>query len=216
MTAKIKKIMVPIDFSDCSQEALQYAGSLAQLFGAEVMLLHVIESPVYGVDLTLMQPGETSDLRRKLSEMIEHAVDQMKAIGVTAEGRFVTGFPSVEIIKAVKEHGADLVVIGTHGRTGLAHILLGSTAERVIQRASCPVVTVKSAKAPKEKGAISEEEIRAIKQEVPSVKGMTFCHLCAQPSDEVICETCKIRVQAEALERKKRVEKEGRVETGRR
>ncbi len=218
ISVKVKRMLVPTDFSDCSQEAMGYAVSLAQAFQATVFLLHVMEPPAYGLDFTLTPPDVAPDVRQRLVERMEQWVDRMKNLGIEVEGHLVGGVPFVEIIKAAKRHEADLIVMGTHGRTGLAHLWLGSTAEQVIQRSHCPVVTVKAARQPslsleKEQPI---EEARSVTGEVPADKGVTFCHLCGQPSKDIICESCKIRVQAEALERKQRIEKEGRVEVGRR
>jgi nucleotide-binding universal stress UspA family protein len=143
MATKFKKILVPTDFSECSKAAMDHAMSLAQTFQAQIILLHVMEPPVYGLDFSLMHPGALPIVRQKLMEMMEQSVDVMKDQGIVAEGHFIMGVPFLEIIRAAEKHNADLIVMGTHGRTGLSHILLGSTAERVIQRTPCPVLTVK-------------------------------------------------------------------------
>ncbi|MBI1822221.1 MAG: universal stress protein [Nitrospirae bacterium] len=215
----IQKILVPTDFSECSERAMAYAGSLARDFKARIILLHVIESSVYALDTSLMPPGDPLGLRQKLIEMTEQRVNRLKESGLEADGYCVTGVPSIEIIKAAREVQADLVVMGTRGRTGLAHILLGSTAERVIQRAQCPVLTVKAETMRAEKGEKKqtiEEKRNTVKELVPPGENLTFCHLCAQPSHDIICDACKVRVQSEAFDMKQRVEKEGRADTGRR
>ncbi len=215
---KVKKILVPTDFSECSMAATDHAISLAQTFQAQVILLHVMEPPVYGLDFSLTHPGTLPLVRQKLMEMMERSVDVMSDHGVEAEGYFIIGVPSVEIIRAAEKHGADLIVMGTHGRTGLSHILLGSTAERVIQRAHCPVLTVKGTVQPSaviDKREQSEQPAQGAAG-IAAGKEETLCRLCAQPSQDIICEACKIKVQAEALEQKQRIEKEGRVGTGRR
>jgi nucleotide-binding universal stress UspA family protein len=158
---KVKKILLPTDFSNCSQEAMEYAISLAQVFQAQIFLLHVMELPVFGTDFSLMYRGIPPDLRQDLSEKMQLGVDRMKSLGIEAERDFVIGVPAVEIIKTARKQEADLIVMGTHGRTGLAHVLLGSTAERVIQRAHCPVLTVNAARQPSvpvEKEATVEEQ----------------------------------------------------------
>jgi nucleotide-binding universal stress UspA family protein len=213
VNVKVKKLLVPIDFSDCSQAAIEHAISLAQAFQAQVFLLHVMEPPAYGLDFLLTHPGVPPEIKQKLIEAMKQSVDKMRKLGIDAEGYFVTGVPFVEIIKAAKKHEADLIVMGTHGRTGLSHILLGSTAERVIQRTDCPVLTAKAAgrpSIPEKKERPIEEQARSMLEDLPADKGVTFCHLCGQPSKDIICEACKIRVQAEAFERKQRIEKEGR------
>jgi len=219
VNSKVKSILVPTDFSECSQAAVEQAVSLAQTLHVPIFLLHVMEPPVYGLDFSLMHPAILPVVRHKLVEMMQQVVDRMKNEGIEAEGHFVTGVPFVEIIKAAKKHEADLIVMGTHGRTGLAHVLLGSTAERVIQRAHCPVLTVKAVKQPStpvEKEEVMVGGAHSTSSDISGGKSVTFCHLCAQPSEDIVCEACKIRVQAEAFERKQRIEKEGHVETGRR
>jgi nucleotide-binding universal stress UspA family protein len=207
---KVKKILVPTDFSKCSMAATDHAMSLAKTFQAQVILLYVMEPPVYGLDFSLTHPGTLPLVRQKLMEMMEQSVDVMREQGVEVEGRFIIGVPSVEIVSVAQKQNADLIVMGTHGRTGLAHIFLGSTAERVIQYAPCPVLTVKGAAAlPTATGESGQSEQQAQEAGV-------LCHLCARPSQDIICEACKVKIQAEAFEQKRRIEKEGRVETGRR
>jgi nucleotide-binding universal stress UspA family protein len=216
---EIKRILVPTDFSDCSRTAIAYATALAKIYQAKIILLHVVETSVYSLDTSLIPPGDPFGLREKLVEMTEKEAALLKGRGFDVEGECVIGLPAIEIIRAVQEKKADLVVMGTHGRTGLSHILLGSTAERVIQRASCPVLTVKAEKKAAEetgKEGDLEEKRRIVKEMVPSGAKATYCHLCGQPAHDIICEACKIRVQTEAFDSKQRVEKEGRVDTGRR
>jgi len=219
INTKTKRILVPIDFSACSDAAIEYAISLAQSFQAQVFLMHVLEPPAYGLDFSLTYPGVPVEAKQKLIEAIKQSVEKMRKLGIDAEGSFVMGVPFIEIIKTAKKHEADLIIMGTHGRTALAHLLLGSTAERVIQRAHCPVLTIKaekSASTPEKKEKSIEQQARSAMEDLPVDRGATFCHLCGQPSRDIICEACKIRVQAEAFERKQRLEKEGRSESGRR
>ena len=215
----IKKILVPTDFSECSEAAMAYAGFLARNFKAQIVLLHVMESPVYALDTSLMSPGDPLGLREKLIEMTEQRVNRLKESGLEANGYCITGVPSIEIIKAVKEYKADLVVMRTHGRTGLAHILLGSTAERVIQRIQSPVLTVKAEKisaVEAGKKQTIEEKRDMVKELVPPGEKLTYCHLCGLQAHDIICDACKVRVQSEAFDIKRRVEKEGRIDMGRR
>jgi nucleotide-binding universal stress UspA family protein len=140
---EIKRILVPTDFSECSRKAEECAGSIAKVFKAEIFLLHVMELASYSVVTSWIQPPCPFDLREGLVEMTRKQANKLKESGIEAEGYCISGVPSIEILKAVEEYAIDLVVMGTHGRTGLAHILLGSTAERVIQRVQCPVLTIK-------------------------------------------------------------------------
>lgn len=209
---RVKRILVPTDFSDCSQQAVDYAIALAQTFQAKVILFHVVESPVYGLDFTLVHPGAQASVRHRVIEMLQEGVERLRAQGIETEGHFVSGIPFLEIINAAKQHEVDLIVMGTHGRTGLAHVFLGSTAERVVQRAPCPVLTVR----PEAKPLVAAEPEEVISQAAEARRETALCQLCGQPSKEIICETCKIKVQAEALDKKRQIEKEGRVEAGRR
>jgi nucleotide-binding universal stress UspA family protein len=219
VSTRIKRILVPTDFSDCSQAAVEYAVFLAKDFQAQIFLLHVMEPPVYGIDFSLINPGVLPGMKTQLLKMVQEIVDRMREEEIEAVGDFVTGVPATEIIRAAKKQVADLIIMGTHGRTGFAHAMLGSTAERVIQRAHCPVLTIKAFK----QAAKPKEETKAVGAgaspaggETVGDKDTTFCHLCGKPSQDIVCEPCKVRVQEEAFDRKQKAEKEGRVETGRR
>jgi nucleotide-binding universal stress UspA family protein len=143
----IKRILVPTDFGDCSTPALRLAVELADKFGAELVLLHVVQdlalampdavmpTPVPGPDLgQLIEAGKTG-----LANLIER--EQLGRLRPKMEVR--VGSPVAEIVAAAGDLKADLLCVGTHGRTGLAHLLLGSQAERIIRESPCPVLTVK-------------------------------------------------------------------------
>ena len=144
---KITKILVPMDFSDLSKDALPWATFLAEQFKAEVVLLHVVEKfPIdylMGRELTshtivpLMKETE-ADLQRV-------AADLTKSFGVKMSAVAREGRPYEEISEAAKLLGANLIVLTTHGYTGLKHVWLGSTAERVVRHAVCPVLVVRAA-----------------------------------------------------------------------
>ena len=211
---QFKKILVPTDFSECSQVAVEYAVSLAKAYKGELCIFHVMEPIVYELDFSFVQPTGFPDLKDRLSESLNKKLASIQAEGISAEGFVFSGIPSREIIKFANSRQADLIVMGTHGRTGLAHVLLGSTAERVIQQAPCPVLTINASKklmAAKVKTNKMEEDLRLAQGILGRKIQTTFCHLCGKASNEFICEPCKIRVQAEALEKKKRVEQEGKV-----
>lgn len=143
----IKKILVPTDFSETSKYAIQYAIEFAKSFGAEIEIVHVIfdESQIVAFYL----PQVTFQNLDK--ELEESAEKQMKDFiesfpelsSVTYSIKMLKGTAFVEIINEAKEYNADLIIIGTHGRTGLEHVLFGSTAEKVVRKAPCPVFTVK-------------------------------------------------------------------------
>jgi universal stress protein A len=141
----IRKILVPVDFSEHSREALRYACDLAGRYGAALTLLHVLELPprTAGPDGYLLFEAEAGDaLREPLEQQLHLLQQELTAGGTTSDARLIPGRPASEIVRAAAEGGYDLVVMGTHGRTGLGRALLGSVAERVVRRARCPVLTV--------------------------------------------------------------------------
>ena len=141
---KIKRILVPIDFSDCSKKGLQYALALAREHRAGLTLLYVVQ-PVYGpVEYASMDSAQLQvELRESATkELAKLAADEVQ--GEVPTNTFVrVGSPSWEIIEMARKLPADLIVISTHGRTGLKHVFLGSVAEHVVQRAPCPVFVVR-------------------------------------------------------------------------
>jgi nucleotide-binding universal stress UspA family protein len=144
------KVLHPTDFSDCAAEALTKAVDLVQKLGGEVVLLQVlIETPLYGEGM-LGMPNVQSiyDAQRKWAEeTLEARVGELRTRGIEASWRVQTGVPVEEIVKMAARERADMIVMGTHGRTGLNRALLGSVAERVIRLAPCPVLTVRQLKA---------------------------------------------------------------------
>jgi universal stress protein A len=137
----LKKILVPIDFSECSEAASRYAALLAGDFNAELRLVHVINPHAYpfGDKYTALDPAE---LMRQTEDAAEEQLLLMAGktnVPYTAEIR--NGSPSIEICNAANQD-VDLIVISTHGRTGLGHLLIGSVAERVVRHARCPVLVI--------------------------------------------------------------------------
>ncbi len=138
----IRTILHPTDFSEPSKYAFQIASALARDYGARLVVLHVATPPVvaYGeapVDPELLQFDE-EEARDRLSRLL--AADP----GVRAEHLLKTGDPATEILVVSEAYRADLIVMGTHGRTGLARLLMGSVAEQVVRKAACPVLTLKA------------------------------------------------------------------------
>jgi nucleotide-binding universal stress UspA family protein len=144
----VKRILVPVDFSKDSLRALAYAGDLAKSFGAELRLLHVVDQTY------LANAPEFSFANPKLAKLLEEqwqaAQAQMIRIGADLGKKrqrvrilMKGGSPAQVIADTARSSAADLIVMGTHGRTGLAHMLIGSVAERVVRIASCPVLTVR-------------------------------------------------------------------------
>ena len=149
---KFKKILCPSDFSESSQETLQYAIHLMlKDDDATLYLVHVVDNRVfdYGGPFYEQEPSVTmvaldQSTREKLEKKLLAEVPE--EIKNRVETTILFGVPFVEIIKAARDKDIDLIVIGTHGRTGLAHMLIGSVAEKVVGKAPCPVLSVKSKK----------------------------------------------------------------------
>jgi len=146
---KLKKILYPTDFSDSSLEALKYAISFAREFKAKLVLLHVVNEKVFSEGLNLPRIVSLETLER---EMTAEAERQLKTIlpaeergAVETETVILKGNPFLEIIRYAHEQDVDLIIIGTHGRSGVEHIIFGSTAEKVVRKAPCPVLSVKPA-----------------------------------------------------------------------
>jgi nucleotide-binding universal stress UspA family protein len=139
----IKKILVPTDFSPHSDYALQYALMLAGAFKARILLIHVIEPLTYSVTDTLTVTNHFEALKTIANPLLENIRKRFQKKGLKVETNVLTGVPYREILNKGRQTQADLIVMGTHGRTGMEHILLGSVAEKVVRLASCPVVTVR-------------------------------------------------------------------------
>jgi nucleotide-binding universal stress UspA family protein len=142
MRTMITSILVPTDFSRPSEQALTYARSLAQRFGASLHLLHVVNRPLLAEGLAaeaFMNEGTAMG-----SDMVEVAQDRLRKQAPDATSASVVfGYAAKSIVQHASRLGVDLIVMGSHGRTGVAHILLGSVAEAVIRTAQCPVLTVR-------------------------------------------------------------------------
>ncbi|NKB70645.1 MAG: universal stress protein [Candidatus Latescibacteria bacterium] len=143
---RLEKILVPTDLSEHARYALPYAVELARMYGAELHLVHVVE-PVWGASYALYAefPGPVAD------NLDQVKADQAKAVAelaaeikdVAVQTRVLAGPPLVQIVRYARDHEIDLIVLATHGRTGLSHALIGSVAEKVVQMAPCPTLTVK-------------------------------------------------------------------------
>jgi len=146
-----KTILVPHDFSSSANHALAIARDEAKLHGAQLFLLHVIDLPGQLKPETVIVPDATgAPINLKdyaVAQAEQHLADLAARIGkdgVTAKTFIRLGKPEDEIVKFATEHGVDLITMGTHGRTGLAHMLVGSVAERVVRASSVPVLTIRS------------------------------------------------------------------------
>lgn len=143
----IRRILVPTDFSETSEAALAYALDLAKRLGSSIHVLHVIDdvsfTAVYpdaiSVELAAVRAQLTDEARRRLDAL----VDRCTARGVPATSEVTVGRPARAISETAAAQGSDLIVMATHGRSGLAHLMLGSVAERVLRTAPCAVLTVR-------------------------------------------------------------------------
>jgi len=143
--ARLKKILVPVDFAHRTTEALDLAALLARQFGASLTVLHVI-TPHYAVDpYGVNPPGDLEpDLVSCAAKQLQQLVSRALPPEVPAQTLVRRGRPANEIIEAAKELDADLIVIPTHGHTGLKHVVFGSTADYVVRHAFCPVLTLRA------------------------------------------------------------------------
>ena len=142
------KILHPTDFSECAKQAEAAAVDLVgKLDGELVLFLALVETPLYGEGLISSQQVQAVyDAQRKWAEeTLETRAGDLRQRGIKASWRLQAGVPFEEIVEAAREERADMIVMGTHGRSGLDRVLLGSVAERVIRLAPCPVLTVRQA-----------------------------------------------------------------------
>lgn len=144
--AALDRILVPVDFSDCSLDALEYAAVVAQRAKASLTLLHVLEPVSYGLDFTLTIPGSRERKKEAVTERLAGVVAALKNANVSSDYVLRGGLPNDSILEAARTSSADMIVMGTHGRRGLSHALYGSVAEFVLRNSRCPVLTVRSPK----------------------------------------------------------------------
>ena len=140
----LKKILCPVDHSECSYLALKYAISLALKDEAKLYLMHVIDSRLYDTEIYKFSPYKFNEIDvSKIREDLLKSLPEGTTDILEVETIVIKGVPFNEIINAATEISVDLIVIGTHGRTGLSHVMLGSVAEKVVRKATCPVLTVR-------------------------------------------------------------------------
>jgi universal stress protein A len=175
---EIRTILFPTDFSPHAQHAFAAALALARHFGAHLHLLHVVH-----------RVGEREAARRQL----------LAIAGDVASGQYTTaveaGGAAEQIVRYAEQVKAELIVMGSHGRTGLSHVVRGSVAEAVVRHGPCLVVTLRgSVEAP-----VTVCEPPRGEPTAPSPSAASHCLVCARPSQERICEACRDRIQAEAI-----------------
>jgi len=145
MEIGLGRILVPIDFSEHADSVVAWAGHLAEEHNAEIVLLHVYHLPVefQQVEGAYLPADFWTSLKDEAKRQLAHYGQRLRERGLAVEEVTREGYPATVIEEEIERIGADLVVIGSRGRTGLKHLLLGSIAERVVQKAPCPVLTVK-------------------------------------------------------------------------
>ncbi|SPP63064.1 universal stress protein [Nitrospira lenta] len=142
----LNRILVPVDFSDCSLDAVEYAALMAQRHRASVTLLHVLEPVSYGLDFTLLHSAKREEMRERLTARLDDMTRALVEAKIQAVSQVRGGTPFESILDSARTIQADLIVMGTHGRRGLSHALSGSVAEAVLRQSRCPVLTVRSPK----------------------------------------------------------------------
>ena len=142
----LERILVPVDFSACSLDALEYAVVVAQQAKASLMLLHVLEPVSYGLDFTLSHSRTLELVRENWTKRLEDLASSLKVTDVPVEVQLRGDLPADSILDSAQTLLCDLIVMGTHGRRGISHAISGSVAEAVLRKALCPVIAVRSPK----------------------------------------------------------------------
>ncbi|GAB4337069.1 MAG: universal stress protein [Desulfobulbaceae bacterium] len=140
--AEIRKVIVPVDFSSNTNKVVEYGVDIAGKLGARVLFLHVVDD-FKGYDMMLVHPSfvnMTRDLEKAAQERMANLVEDHSDLAQGVEGKVVVGNAAEEILKHAESEQADMIIIGTRGTKGFERVLLGSTAERVVKRASRPVL----------------------------------------------------------------------------
>jgi nucleotide-binding universal stress UspA family protein len=146
MTIDVNRILVPVDFSDHAASILEWAAHLAKEHGSAVILLHAYHLPVEFQQLegAYLPDDFWTHVKTETEQSLARYAEELRAKGIEVETLAREGYPATVIEEEAERQNADLIVIGTRGLSGLKHLLLGSIAERVVQRAHCPVLTVKT------------------------------------------------------------------------
>jgi nucleotide-binding universal stress UspA family protein len=145
----LKTVLVPTDFSEASESALRYGKAMAEAFGASLHVVHVMEDLLAHAWAAEVYVSSMPQLRDEIEKESQQRLGTLLTDGerkaLRAETALLAGNPFLEIIRYAKTHGVDLIVMGTHGRGPIAHMLLGSVAEKVVRKSPCPVLTVREA-----------------------------------------------------------------------
>ena len=142
---QLKKVLVPVDFSEPSRKAIRYAQEFAGQFGARLTLLHVVEPLSYPPDFAMVPLLPPDVEGPRIRELTKHLEELARTVGggVQAEAIVISGRPWQGVVDHAKEAETDLIVVSTHGYTGLKHVLLGSVTEKIVRHAPCPVLVVR-------------------------------------------------------------------------
>lgn len=139
---RIKKIILPLDFSSSSESTIDYASMIAERFAATLILVHVIESLPYSLTDTFQVVEHRRALKTLASSLLRNLRDDLRARNLDVKTHLVWGNPSREILAKARREKADLIIMGTHGRSGLPHMVMGSVAEKTVRLSRIPVLTV--------------------------------------------------------------------------
>jgi nucleotide-binding universal stress UspA family protein len=140
-----KKILCPVDFSKFTSEVVTYAASMAKQYGAELHMLHVIPNLTYFTPYeSFLTPENLVAMEKNIQDEVDRDFGRiLSRVDIDAKKVVRTGVAFVEIIDYAKSEGMDLIVMGTHGRSGIEHILIGNVAEKVVRKSPCPVMTIR-------------------------------------------------------------------------
>jgi nucleotide-binding universal stress UspA family protein len=141
----IQHILVPTDFSPYAEYAVDYATQLAKTLQARLTLLHVVYEILWaaGEGAMALPPNYFEELEASAQASLDKVLQRVQAAGVQGDAVVVHGIPFENILHTARTQGVDLIIMGTHGRTGLKHVLIGSVAERVVRLAPCPVLVTR-------------------------------------------------------------------------
>ena len=140
---EFSKILYFTDFSEASEYAGQYAISIAGKYGCRLYVAHVVEPFTYADDFGIDYGAQLREMEATARRLLDNTAASMKRTGADVESILLSGNPSAEIVKFAKEETIDLIVMATHGRSGVEHLLMGSVAEKILRKSPCPVMTVK-------------------------------------------------------------------------
>lgn len=145
---ELKRLLFPFDFSELSLHGLRYARSFAEAYGSELHILHVVDEAcqywmAMGPNSVPIGPPPQDFISAATTELDKFVAEHLADAGFSVVSRVLMGRPFLEIIRYAKDKQINLIVLGTHGRSGLKHVLLGSVAERVVRKSPCPVLTIR-------------------------------------------------------------------------